>query len=183
MNKFREKYEKFKETFDNAKVLNFYIYNFFLPLILPVLIFLFIVYDFKTKPNYTLINELLKIGYLFLIISFFSNIGLWRWSDKNGYFEKDDIEKKKDMSFLLGVISLVLYIFSLNINVDTNFLGIRVILLSIFLIILVKSSLKHSLDNPNVRKTDIEEVRKKSESEDNKNEDSLNKIIEGSNKK
>lgn len=163
-----------------SNILKFLVYNFFLPILLPLVIMIFVVYSIGSQENIESIwNLIIQSVYLYLIVSFFTNIGFWS-NDQLKANESDKNYRNKEsyiaLSLVFGVLCVSIYSMSFII---TN--SIIVYILFLLALLLVFISLFFYYQNPLIIYSSNNEVKDREEvrEEDNKSESIIyNKIKE-----
>ena len=122
---FKRKSEKTSNLF------KFLTYNLFLPLIIPFSILIIINIINEDTINIITGTTILQSLSLFLIVSFFTNIGFWSF-DKKEVYEHPQKENYVAASLILGVFSVFLFISStmeLKINYFWSLMIVSILLL------------------------------------------------------
>lgn len=127
---------------DNANLFRFLTYNLFLPLVIPFIILIGINVITENVINLGTGLTILQSLSLFLIVSFFTNIGFWSYKSKETT-EYPHKENYVAASLILGVLSVFLFISS-TLDLSQNHF---VVLLVIALVLLV-TSLNFYYKNP-----------------------------------
>lgn len=114
-----------------GNLFKFFTYNLFLPLLIPFLILMIINILNEDTINISTGITILQSLSLFLIVSFFTNIGFWSF-DKKEVYEHPQKENYVAASLILGVFSVFLFISStmeLKINYFFILMSISILLL------------------------------------------------------
>ena len=115
-----------------SNLFKFLTYNLFLPLIMPFVILIMINIINEDSINFITGITILQSLSLFLIVSFFTNIGFWSFNKKEVY-EHPQKGNFVAASLILGVFSVFLFISS-TMKLKTNYFWI---LMSVSILLLI----------------------------------------------